>query len=113
MKRSLFRCLLLLALICVALPLASRGADHGRLLVRRSANFGSNLSVNVNVDGRQMARLSLGHNYDGVISAGPHVVTVAVASRMNTNPASVQLNVAPGKTYQLTAGFDGRTLVLK
>lgn len=113
MTTLVFRCLLVLALTCVAVQLPALAADHGRLVVRRSANFGTNLSATVFIDGHQVARLSLGHNYDGALSAGPHVVTVQVPSRMTTNPASVHLDVAPGKTYQLTAGFDGRTLVLK
>src|ERR1700737_1447726 len=58
-----------------ALPNSS---DNARLVVNRAANFGILESINVFVDGVQVAELDLSQNYDAVLPAGPHVVSISV-----------------------------------
>jgi tetratricopeptide (TPR) repeat protein len=77
---------------------AQRG---GRLIVLRAANFGSNMALNLKIDGRTAANIVQGGRYDDFVPAGRHMLTVAVVS--NYQPTSTVLNVQGGQTYVFTA----------
>ena|SRR5436190_16607380 len=47
-------------------------ANSGRLLVYRAANFGSGLVLVLSIDGKDVATLTEGQNYNGYLSAGQH-----------------------------------------
>lgn len=103
-----FASLLFLA-ACAILPLsaeartAAAGAD-GRLIVQRVANFGTNLSVHLWIDGIKVATISLNHTYEGPISPGHHVLSVLSSPNVERRqPTSVSLNVQPGQTCVFTA----------
>ena len=53
-------------------------ANSGRLLVYRVANFGSDLVLVVSIDGKDVATLTEGRNYNGYLSAGQHQITARV-----------------------------------
>ena len=103
--------LIMVAIACSFVASASiqaRPGDDARLIVNRSADFGGDESINLAVDGIQVAVLGINQNYDAALPAGRHVVSI------NTNPktygaqapSQVPVNVEPGKTYTFTAVWD-------
>src|SRR5438128_5589404 len=73
----------------------------GRLIVLRAPNFGSNLALNLKIDGRTAANIVQGRRYDHFVPAGRHMLTVSAVP--NYQPTSTMLNVRRGQTYVFTA----------
>src|SRR6476661_5839892 len=73
----------------------------GRLIVLRAANFGSNLALNLKIDGRTAANIVQGGRYDQFVPEGRHILTVSAGA--NYQPTSTVLNVRNGQTYAFTA----------
>jgi tetratricopeptide (TPR) repeat protein len=73
----------------------------GRLIVLRAANFGSNMALNLKIDGRAAANIVQGRRYDEFVPAGRHMLTVSAGA--NYQPTSTVLNVQHGQTYVFTA----------
>lgn len=99
------------AIMLFSHPVSAAGEGH--LIVKRAANFGLNLGVDVWVDGERVTRLQYGQTYDASLTAGSHSIRVEVTAKRHSNPAQVQLRVAPGQTYKLTATWEGQVLVLR
>jgi len=86
----------------------SAGSDNAYLIVNRAANFGTRESINLSVDGVQVAVIGLNGSYEGVLRPGKHVLS------MTTNPQTQgltrltqrTLDAQPGKTYAFTALWD-------
>src|SRR5437867_8756721 len=72
----------------------------GRLIVLRAANFGSNLALNLKIDGRAAANIVQGGRYDHFVPEWRHMLIVVVS---NHQPTSTVLNVRSGQTYVFTA----------
>ena len=88
-------------------------ANSGHLIVTRVANFGSNMSLVVSVDGRDVGAFTEGRNYDGYLPAGQHVLIALVDPNMTgAGPARKTLNVKAGQTYSFTAGLSGGNMTL-
>ncbi len=86
----------------------------GRLIVLRSPNFGWNLAYHLQIDGRSVANVTLGHRYDTWLPAGPHVLTVyKVPYASLSEPTSTVVNVQPGWTYVFTAVWDSNLVFLR
>jgi len=104
---------LVLVFVCV-ISIGTAAQPGGRLVVLRSPNFGWNLALNLQIDGRTAANLVQGRRYDHFVPAGRHVLTVsAVPSYNSYAPTSTVLNVQPGQTYVFTAVWrDTDTIVL-
>jgi hypothetical protein len=77
-------CICLIAAGCATQPGAATAPppNSGHLLIYRVANFGSNLSLVVSVDGKDVGSFTEGRNYDGYLPAGQHVIT----ARVDPNP---------------------------
>lgn len=94
-------------ILVFALPgLGSLEAENsrGRLVVVRAPNFGWNLVLNVQIDGRTVANVVQGRRYDGFLPSGNHTVTVsAVPNLYYSQPTTIRLNVGPGRTYAFMA----------
>src|SRR5215472_256666 len=74
----------------------------GRLIVLRAPNFGSNMALNLKIDGRTAANIVQGGSrYDQFVPAGRHTLTVSAVP--NYQPTSTVLNVQRGQTYVFTA----------
>ena len=73
---------------------------EGRLIVLRAPNFGSNMGLNLKIDGRAAANIVQGGRYDQFVPEGRHMLTVSAA---NYQPTSTVLNVRHGQTYVFTA----------
>jgi hypothetical protein len=82
--------------------------------VIRVANFGWNLAANLKIDGRTVANIVQGRRYDHRISAGRHVLTIAVVPNLQlSQPTSITVNVRPGGTYIYTALWDSQNVYLQ
>lgn len=95
---------------------ASPPALHGqgRLIVSRAPNFGWNLSVHLQIDGKNVANITPGRHHDGFVPAGHHVLTVfAVPNPQVSRPTSIDIDVRPGRTYAYTAVWDSDLVVLR
>lgn len=90
------------------------GAEGGRLIVYRGSSFGSRLGLQVKIDGRTVASITQGHNYDGFIPAGHHELAVLVVPRSALrNKTSISLDVRPGHTYAFTAVWESDQIFLR
>ena len=52
--------------------------NSGHLLINRVANFGSDLSLVVSVDGKNVGGFTEGRSYSGYLPAGQHTIIVRV-----------------------------------
>lgn len=87
--------------------------NSARLLVNRVANFGSDLSLILSVDGKDVGSFTEGRSYNGYLSQGQHTITARVDPNPGgTLPARKTLNVKAGQTYSYTAGISGGSMTL-
>jgi hypothetical protein len=105
---------LILVFVCVTTIGTAAPHSGGRLVVLRAPNFGWNLALNLQIDGKTAANLVQGRRYDHFLPAGRHVLTVSAVPNYNSvQPTSTVLNVRPGQTYVFTAVWrDTDTVVL-
>jgi len=83
----------------------ARYEDDARLVVTRSANFGTFQYLILFVDGVHVADLGLSQSYEAVLPPGQHVLSVSTAPQIYryTPPIQRPVNAEPGKTYAFTA----------
>jgi hypothetical protein len=108
-------CACLLVAGCATGPGGTTAAppNSGHVIIYRVANFGSDLSLVVSVDGKDAGSFSEGNNYSGYLPAGQHVLTVrAEPTAPNRRPGRKTLTVVAGQTYVYTAAWSGGKLVL-
>jgi hypothetical protein len=87
--------------------------NSGHLVVSRVANFGTDLSLVLSVDGKDVGSFTEGQGYDGYLPAGPHNLTARVdPNRTGARPGRKTLTVTAGQTYSYTAAWSGGNLVL-
>jgi hypothetical protein len=92
---------------------APAGQNAAQLIVRRSPNMGTGLFLDVSIDGTNVAALPKGQTYRGTLSPGQHVISVLLRPNgLNLPPTKKTLTVAKGQTYDLTAMWQGQTVVL-
>src|SRR5438552_2527193 len=104
MHTSATRFFLILLFVCVVSIGTAAAQSGGRLIVLRAPNFGWNLALHLQIDGRTAANVVQGRRYDHFLPAGRHVLTVsAVPNYYFYQPTSTVLNVRPGQTYVFTA----------
>ena len=104
MYTSATRFFLILVFVCVVSIGTAAAQSGGRLIVLRTPNFGWNLALHLQIDGRTAANVVQGRRYDHFLPAGRHVLTVSAAPNYYSyQPTSTVLNVRPGQTYVFTA----------
>src|SRR4030095_3997249 len=87
--------------------------NSARLLLNRVANFGSDLSLVLSVDGKDVGSFTEGRSYSGYLSPGQHTITARVdPNQTGILPARKTLNVKAGQTYSYTAGQSGGSMTL-
>jgi hypothetical protein len=92
-------------------PVPSKSA---RLIVQRVANFGTDLSIRLWVDGKKVADIPRNQHYGGVLAAERHSVTaLALPNTQSCRPTSMLLSMKPGKVYIFTAMWKGDRLILR
>jgi hypothetical protein len=88
--------------------------DSAQLIIRRAANLGTGLTVQITIDGKPAGRLSIGHTYRGSLSPGTHTVSVLLLpNRLALQPTTTNLTVTPGHTYAFTVMWKGAEIILK
>jgi len=100
---------------CATRPGAATAAppNSGHLLINRVANFGSDLSLVLSVDGKDVGSFTEGRNYDGYLPAGQHVITARVDPfQAGKRPGRKTITVRAGQTYSYTAAWSGGNLIL-
>src|SRR5437773_4793518 len=108
-------CACLITAGCATQPGAATAPppNSGHVLIYRVANFGSNLSLVVSVDGKDVGSFTEGRNYGGYLPAGQHVITARVDPNPGgKRPGRKSLTVQAGQTYSFTAAWSGAKLVL-
>ena len=87
--------------------------NSGHVIINRVANFGTDLSLVVSVDGKDVGSFTEGGNYSGYLPAGQHNLTVrADPNRTGTRPGRKTVTIQTGQTYVYTAAWSGGNLVL-
>jgi len=108
-KTTLFGTMIAIACSFIASALIQASpANDARLIVNRSAAFGINESVNLAVDGVEVAVLGLNQNYNAALAPGKHVVSITTNPKTygDQSPDPIRVNAKPGKTYTFTAVWD-------
>src|SRR6266568_7258914 len=108
-------CACLISVGCTTGPGAAMAPppNSGHVLIYRVANFGSNLSLVLSVDGKDVGSFTEGRNYSGYLPAGQHVITARVdPNQTGAGLARKTLNVKAGQTYSFTAGLSGGNMTL-
>lgn len=131
MKKCFFRIygVLVMALVCAALSgcatttgtasgsaasaAATPSKNPGLLVINRAANFGTDLTLLVWIDGKQVAQVTDGQNYSGSLSPGQHAISVvAQPNRQGLKLTQKSVTAVAGKTYTFTAMWQGSKLAL-
>jgi hypothetical protein len=83
----------------------ARSEDDARLVVTRSANFGTFQYLILFIDGVHVADLGLDQSYEAVLPPGQHVLSVSTTPQgyRYIAPARRRVNAEPGETYAFTA----------
>jgi hypothetical protein len=83
----------------------ARSEADARLVVTRSANFGTFQYLILFVDGVHVADLGLDQIYEAVLPPGQHVLSVSTTPQgyRYTAPTRRRVNAEPGETYAFTA----------
>ena len=79
---------------------STRSGDGARLIVARSANYGTGQHLHLFVDGVQVADLGYGRSYEAVLPPGRHVLSVTPRLAYATQTI---VDAKPGRTYAFTA----------
>ena len=88
--------------------------NAARLIIRRAANMGTGLFLDIDIDGASVGSIGMGEKYRGSLSPGQHVVSVLLRpNQLNLPRAQKTLTVEKGQTYTLTAIWQGSTVVLR
>ena len=102
------------ALGATASATAAAGQNAAQLIIRRSPNMGAGLFLDVSIDDANVGSLAMGQTYRGTLSPGQHVISVILRPNgLNLPPTKKTLTVGKGQTYDLTAMWQGQTVVLR
>ena len=99
--------LIMVAIACsfaASTPIQAQQSD-ARLVVSRSANFGTFQYLILYVDGVHVADLGVNQSYEAVLLPGQHVLLVTTTPQgyRSTPLAQRRVNAEPGETYAFTA----------
>jgi len=99
-----------LIMVAIACSFAARTPiqaqqDDVRLVVSRSANFGTFEYLILYVDGVHVADLGVNQSYEAVLPRGQHVLSVTTTPKgyRSAPPTQQRVNAQPGQTYAFTA----------
>ena len=92
---------------------ATAPPNSGHMLIYRVANFGTDLSLVVSVDGKDVGSFTEGRSYSGYLAAGQHHITVRVdPNPSGARPGKATVTVQAGHTYSYTAAWSSGHLAL-
>jgi hypothetical protein len=114
LTRFMSRAFLTVACVSAVSSASAARPPGGRLVILRAPNFGWNLVLHVQIDGRDAANIVQARRYDRPIAAGTHVISVEpVPYSYSGQRTSIQLNVKPGQTYVFTAVWQSDIVYLR
>ena len=98
---------IMITIACSFAASTSIQAQQGdaRLVVSRSANFGTFQYLILYVDGFHVADLGINQSYEAVLPPGQHVLSVTTTPKgyRSAPPTQRRVNAEPGETYAFTA----------
>ena len=76
-----------------------------RLIIKRAPNFGNDTALNLYIDGRHLASFTYGRQYEGMLPAGDHLLTMRQTPHLSDAYLYSQqwIRVVPGRTNVFTA----------
>ena len=79
-------------------------SEPSRLVIHRSANFGTYMSINVYIDGVLAGNIPFNKKYDAFVPAGYHVISLEQTPRRGAAliVTDQRINLAPGGTSVFT-----------
>ena len=85
-----------------------------RLIIRRIADLGNYVYVDLYVDGVPVGAIGYGRTYEGLLSPGRHVLSVLPTPDPKwPTPWEMTLDVRSGQTYSFSAEGDSGHLILR
>jgi hypothetical protein len=81
-------------------------SDNARLLISRSAGFGTIDYVHLFIDGVKVANLGINETYETALRPGEHVLSISTSPRVDEALSAQRVNFEPGKTYTFTAVWE-------
>jgi hypothetical protein len=81
-------------------------ADNARLLISRSADFGTIDYVHLFIDGVEVANLGINETYETALPPGEHVLSISTSPRVDQTQSPQRVDFEPGKTYTFTAVWE-------
>jgi hypothetical protein len=81
-------------------------ADNARLLISRSADFGTIDYVHLFIDGVKVANLGINETYETALPPGEHVLSISTSPRVDETQSPQRVNLEAGKTYTFTAVWE-------
>src|SRR5215472_801257 len=105
------RIVLVLAFMYVVSIGTAAARSTGRLIVSRDPNLGRNLDVILRIDGRTVANIGRGSQFNSSVLTGRRVLSVSAGSR-GSRFSSTVLDVRGGQTYMFTARRRGSNNVV-
>jgi len=84
------------------------------LIVQRAPNFGTNLVLQLSIDGKKTANIPRDQHYGGMIPAGRHMLAViSLPNTQSRRPTLMRVTFQSGKIYLYTAMWERDRLVLR
>ena len=108
MKAPLALLIAVVGCAIAAAPLEARtnrySSEPSRLVIHRSANFGTYMSINVYIDGVLAGHIPFNKKYDALVPSGHHVIALEQTPRRGAAfvVSEQRINLAPGATSVFT-----------
>jgi len=80
-------------------------SENARFVVRRAADFGTDIQLKIFIDGIQVTSLAINEGYEALVRPGPHVLSVATTPSFTdaTKTAVRRITMRRGQNYTFTA----------
>ena len=97
---------------CQTTTTTGSSGSMAHLTVQRGPKFGAKQVLAVTVDGARVASVTEGQTYNGTLSPGQHVISVSPSGPYRGTLPKKTITAEAGKSYSLTATWQGKHLVL-
>src|SRR5207249_6297607 len=96
-------CALAASTVTQAGSAAGRSTENARLIVSRSADFGTVQTIHLFIDGVAVKDLAFNQSYEALLRPGSHVLAIGTTPNpYGTTISKQRIYLEPGKTYALT-----------
>jgi hypothetical protein len=77
---------------------------NSRLVVRRAADFGTQIGLKLYIDGYPVTTMALNEGYEAIVRPGHHVLSITtVPDFFGTHRSNRSVTMVPGQSYTFTA----------